>query len=132
MATIIRIKRSSNATTFNFKTWRNAYAYGTGTASNGGDRLYIGTGGTDGSGNANSIDVAGGKYFTDLFPTANGQATAEKLITTDSNNRIDTLVFGNSTTNSGQITFNEATNNGTNNIVLKRYFINKLINNCIT
>ena len=63
--------------------------------------------------------MAGGKYFTDLFPTTNGQATAEKLITTDSNNRIDTLVFGNSTTNSGQITFNEATNNGTNNIVLK-------------
>ena len=43
-----------------------AYAYGTGTASNGGDRLYIGTGGTDGSGNANSIDVAG-KYFTTYF-----------------------------------------------------------------
>ena len=82
MATIIRIKRSSNATsTFNAKTWGNGYAYGTGTASNGGDRLYIGTGGTD-EGNANSIDVAGGKYFTDLFPTANGQATAEKLITT--------------------------------------------------
>ena len=48
-----------------------AYAYGTGTASNGGDRLYIGTGGTDGSGNANSIDVVGGKYFTELFPTSN-------------------------------------------------------------
>ena len=120
MATIIRIKRSSNATApSTLKLGEMAYAYGTGTASNGGDRLYIGTGGTDGSGNANSIDVAGGKYFTDLFPTANGQATAEKLITTDSNNRIDTLVFGNSTTNSGQITFNEATNNGTNNIVLK-------------
>ena len=120
MATIIRIKRSSNATApSTLKLGEMAYAYGTGTASNGGDRLYIGTGGTDGSGNANSIDVAGGKYFTDLFPTTNGQATAEKLITTDSNNRIDTLVFGNSTTNSGQITFNEATNNGTNNIVLK-------------
>ena len=120
MATIIRIKRSSNATApSTLKLGEMAYAYGTGSASNGGDRLYIGTGGTDGSGNANSIDVAGGKYFTDLFPTANGQATAEKLITTDSNNRIDTLVFGNSTTNSGQITFNEATNNGTNNIVLK-------------
>ena len=120
MATIIRIKRSSNATApSTLKLGEMAYAYGTGTASNGGDRLYIGTGGTDGSGNANSIDVAGGKYFTNLFPTTNGQATAEKLITTDSNNRIDTLVFGNSTTNSGQITFNEATNNGTNNIVLK-------------
>ena len=120
MATIIRIKRSSNATApSTLKLGEMAYAYGTGTASNGGDRLYIGTGGTEGSGNANSIDVAGGKYFTNLFPTTNGQATAEKLITTDSNNRIDTLVFGNSTTNSGQITFNEATNNGTNNIVLK-------------
>ena len=120
MATIIRIKRSSNATApSTLKLGEMAYAYGTGTASNGGDRLYIGTGGTDGSGNANSIDVAGGKYFTDLFPTTNGQAAAEKLITTDSNNRIDTLVFGNSTTNSGQITFNEATNNGSNNIVLK-------------
>ena len=29
--------------------------------------LYIGTGGTDGSGNANSIDVVGGKYFTTYF-----------------------------------------------------------------
>ena len=120
MATIIRIKRSSNASApQTLKLGEMAYAYGTGTAGNGGDRLYIGTGGTDGSGNANSIDVAGGKYFTNLFPTTNGQATAEKLITTDSNNRIDTLVFGNSTTNSGQITFNEATNNGSNNIVLK-------------
>ena len=107
---------------------------GTGTASNGGDRLYIGTGGTDGSGNANSIDVVGGKYFTELFiPTSNGVVSSEKLITTDSNNRIDTMVFGNSNTNAGQITFNEALNNGSNNIVLKAcYFISKLINDSIT
>ena len=120
MATIIRIKRSANATApSTLKLGEMAYAYGTGTASNGGDRLYIGTGGTDGSGNANSIDVVGGKYFTELFPTSNGTVTSEKLITTDSNNRIDTMVFGNSNTNAGQITFNEALNNGSNNIVLK-------------
>ena len=120
MATIIRIKRSANATApSNLKLGEMAYAYGTGTASNGGDRLYIGTGGTDGSGNANSIDVVGGKYFTELFPTSNGVVSSEKLITTDSNNRIDTMVFGNSNTNAGQITFNEALNNGSNNIVLK-------------
>ena len=120
MATIIRIKRSANATApSTLKLGEMAYAYGTGTAANGGDRLYIGTGGTDGSGNANSIDVVGGKYFTELFPTSNGTVTSEKLITTDSNNRIDTMVFGNSNTNAGQITFNEALNNGSNNIVLK-------------
>ena len=120
MATIIRIKRSANATApSTLKLGEMAYAYGTGTASNGGDRLYIGTGGTDGSGNANSIDVVGGKYFTELFPTSNGVVSSEKLITTDSNNRIDTMVFGNSNTNAGQITFNEALNNGSNNIVLK-------------
>ena len=122
----------THAYTFNFKTWRNGVCYGTGTASNGGDRLYIGTGGTDGSGNANSIDVVGGKYFTELFPTSNGVVSSEKLITTDSNNRIDTMVFGNSNTNAGQITFNEALNNGSNNIVLKAYFISKLINDSIT
>ena len=50
MATIIRIKRSANATApSTLKLGEMAYAYGTGTASNGGDRLYIGTGGTDGS-----------------------------------------------------------------------------------
>ena len=43
MATIIRIKRSSNATApSTLKLGDMAYAYGTGTASNGGDRLYIG------------------------------------------------------------------------------------------
>ena len=79
MATIIRIKRSANATApSNLKLGEMSYAYGTGTASNGGDRLYIGTGGTDGSGTANSIEVVGGKYFTELFPTSNGVVSSEK------------------------------------------------------
>ena len=120
MATIIRIKRSSGTTApSTLKLGEVALTYGTGTAGNNGDRLFAGTGGVDGSGNANDIDVIGGKYFTSLFPTTNGVVTSEKLITTDSNNRIDQMVFGNSNTDSGQITFNEALNNGSNNVVLK-------------
>ena len=120
MATIIRIKRSANTTApSTLKLGELALTYGTGTAGNNGDRLFAGTGGVDGNGDANDIDVIGGKYFTSLFPTTNGVVGAEKLITTDSNNRIDQMVFGNSNTDSGQITFNEALNNGTNNVVLK-------------
>ena len=120
MSTIIRIKRSTGTSApGTLKLGELALTYGTGTSGNLGDRLFVGTGGVDGSGNANSIDVIGGKYFTSLFPSTNGQATAEKLITTDSNNAIDQLVFGNSNTDSGQITFNEATNNGSNNVVIK-------------
>ena len=120
MATIIRIKRSANTTApSTLKLGELALTYGTGTAGNNGDRLFAGTGGVDGNGDANDIDVIGGKYFTSLFPTTNGQVSSEKLITTDSNNRIDQMVFGNSNTDSGQITFNEALNNGSNNVVLK-------------
>ena len=120
MATIIRIKRSANTTApSTLKLGELALTYGTGTAGNNGDRLFAGTGGVDGNGDANDIDVIGGKYFTSLFPTTNGVVGAEKLITTDSNNRIDQMVFGNSNTDSGQITFNEALNNGSNNVVLK-------------
>ena len=120
MATIIRIKRSSGTTApSTLKLGEVALTYGTGTAGNNGDRLFAGTGGVDGSGNANDIDVIGGKYFTSLFPTTNGVVTSEKLITTDSNNRIDQIVVGNNNTDSGQITFNEALNNGSNNVVLK-------------
>ena len=120
MATIIRIKRSANTTApSTLKLGELALTYGTGTAGNNGDRLFAGTGGVDGNGDANDIDVIGGKYFTSLFPTTNGVVGSEKLITTDSNNRIDQMVFGNSNTDSGQITFNEALNNGSNNVVLK-------------
>ena len=120
MSTIIKIKRSANTTRpSDLKLGELALSYGTGTAANEGDRLFAGTGGVDGSGNANDIDVIGGKYFTTLFPTTNGTVTAEKLITTDSNNRIDQLVVGNALADSGQLTFNEALNNGSNNVVLK-------------
>ena len=96
MATIIRIKRSANTTApSTLNLGELAFTYGTGTAGYNGDRLFAGTGGVDGNGDANDIDVIGGKYFTSLFPTTNGVVGSEKLITTDSNNRIDQMVFGN-------------------------------------
>ena len=116
MATVLKIKRSTASGTTapgSLSAGELAVTYGGGTSGNLGERLMIGN--SDGS----AVIVIGGKYFTSLFPSTNGQATAEKLITTDSNNAIDQLVFGNSTTDSGQITFNEATNNGSNNVVLK-------------
>ena len=58
MSTIIRIKRSANALApGTLKLGELAFTYGTGTAGNAGDRLFVGAGGVDGSGNANDIDV---------------------------------------------------------------------------
>ena len=113
MASIIRVKRTTGtAAPGSLAFGELGVTIGAGAVGNKGERLFVG----DDGGN---IDVIGGKYFTSLFPTTNGQVSSEKLITTDSNNRIDQMVFGNSNTDSGQITFNEALNNGSNNVVLK-------------
>ena len=65
MATIIQIKRSSATTApATLKLGELALTYVTGTAGNNGDRLFAGTGGVDGNGDANDIDVIGGKYKT--------------------------------------------------------------------
>ena len=52
MASIIKIKRSgTGGAPGTLKLGELAYSYLAGTQGNGGDRLYIGTGGVDGSGN---------------------------------------------------------------------------------
>jgi hypothetical protein len=120
MATVIQIKRSSATTApSTLKQGEIAYTYGSGTQANGGDRLYIGTGAVDSNGDASSIDVIGGKYFSDLTDHAHGTLTASSAILVDSNLAIDTLNIGNSTTAGGQIKLNEGTNNGTEGIILK-------------
>ena len=64
MATIIQIKRSSGTSSpSTVKLGELAYTYGTGTQGNGGDRLYVGTGGVDGNGDALSIDIIGGTCY---------------------------------------------------------------------
>lgn len=96
MASIIKIKRSgTSGAPSSLKLGEFAYSYLAGTEGNGGDRLYIGTGGVDGSGNANSIDVVGGKYFTDKLDHTPGTLTATSAIITDANSKIDHLIVDN-------------------------------------
>ena len=120
MATVIQIKRSSATTApSTLKQGEIAYTYGSGTQANGGDRLYIGTGAVDSNGDASSIDVIGGKYFSDLTDHAHGTLTASSALIVDSNKAIDEFIVGNSATVGGTIKLNEGTNNGTNFIGLK-------------
>ena len=96
---IIKIKRSSLAAAPTaLALGEFGYTYGTGTQANGGDRLYLGTGGESG-GVANSIDVVGGKYFADLADHAHGTLTASSAIIVDSNSKIDLLNVDNLTLN---------------------------------
>ena len=120
MSTIIQIKRSANTSApSTLKLGELAYTYGTGTQGNNGDRLFIGEGGVDGSGDANNITVIGGQYFVDKLDHADGTLTASSALTADSNSAIDTLNIGNSTTVGGTIKFNEGTNNGSHYVSLK-------------
>ena len=120
MSTILRIKRTSSVNKpATVKLGEVAYSYGIGVYNNNGDRLFIGTGGVDGNGDANVIDVIGGKYFADLLDHAPGTLTENSAIVVDANKATDRLVVGNSAVEGGYVRFNEATNNGTNHIDLK-------------
>jgi len=94
MASIIRIKRSSGILApSTLKTAELAYAYGTGTQGNAGDRLFIGTG-DNGAGGATAITVIGGSYFTDMMDHVKGTLTASSAILVDSDKKIDQLLSG--------------------------------------
>jgi len=100
---IIKIKRSSGIIApAALALGEFGYAYGVGTQSNGGDRLYLGTGGETG-GLANAIDVVGGKYFVDLLDHAHGTLTASSAIIVDANSKIDVLNIDNITINGNTI-----------------------------
>ena len=120
MATVIQIKRSSGTTApATLKLGEIAYTYGTGTQGNLGDRLFVGEGGVDGSGDANNISVIGGQYFTDMLDHVAGTLTGSSAIIADTNLAIDQMIIGNSATVGGQVKLNEGTNNGSNFIGLK-------------
>jgi len=120
MASIIKIKRSgTSGAPSSLKLAEFAYSYLGGTQSNGGDRLYIGTGGVDGSGNANNIDVVGGKYFTDRLDHVEGTLTASSAIITDTNSKIDNLKVDNIDINGNTIVTLGSDNDATGTITLK-------------
>jgi hypothetical protein len=67
MASIIKIKRSGTAgNPATLASGEFAYSYLTDNGTNGGDRLYLGTG-TESVGNAANHDVVGGRYYTRLI-----------------------------------------------------------------
>lgn len=92
---IIRIKRSTGISApGSLKTAELGYTMGVGTQANGGDRLYFGKGG-DGSGNATSIVVIGGEYFTNMLDHVAGTLTASSALIVDANSKLDNLKVDN-------------------------------------
>lgn len=91
MSTIIKIKNSGvSGSPSALATGELAYSYLTGTESNGGDRIYIGTGSEDPiTGAASNIDVIGGKYFTDKLDHTLGTLTPSSAVLVDANSKID-------------------------------------------
>ncbi len=109
MATTIQIKRSTGTTApSSLSAGELAVTFGTGTQSNLGDRLFIGDGST--------VDVIGGKFFSDMLDHVQGTLTAGSAITVDGNKAVDDLIVGNNATTGGSI---ECTNNGTHHVQLK-------------
>ena len=95
MASLIRIRRSgANGAPGALAQGEIAYSYLGGDLSNGGDRLYIGTG-VETNGEAASIDVIGGKYFTDMLDHTKGTLTASSTIVVDADSKIDRLLIDN-------------------------------------
>ena len=97
MANLTRIKilttGSTTSAPANVKTGELAYSYVTGTQANNGDRLYVGTGAESG-GVASSVDLIGGKYFTQLLDHVHGTTTAGSALIVDSNKHVNELNIG--------------------------------------
>jgi hypothetical protein len=91
MSTIIKIKNSGvSGSPSALATGELAYSYLTGTLSNGGDRLYIGTGSEDPvTGAAANLEVIGGTYFTSKLDHTPGTLTASSALIVDANSKID-------------------------------------------
>lgn len=117
MASTIRIKRSgTSGDPSTLAQGELAYSYLTDNGSNGGDRLYIGTG-TEIAGNAVNHEVIGGKFFTQMLDHAKGTLTANSAIIVDGDSKIDRLIVDDITLDSatirvaGDITFALSGNN---------------------
>lgn len=108
---VIRIKRSTGTSApGSLKTAEIAYAMGSGTQANAGDRLFFGKG-DDGSGNATTVVVIGGEYFTNMLDHAAGTLTASSAIITDASNKIDNLKVDNIDINGNTISSTDTNGN---------------------
>ena len=103
MATVIKIKKSTGSTAPTaLGNGELGYTQAAGTQANGGYRLYLGAG-TESSGEADHIDVVGGKYFTDMLDHAHGTLTASSAIIADSNSKVSQMIIDNIDINSNTI-----------------------------
>ena len=85
MSASIKIKRSgTSGNPSTLGAGELAYSSLIDDGTNGGDRLYIGTG-DETAGNAVNHVVIGGKYFTDIITGATASNTASKLVKRDAN-----------------------------------------------
>lgn len=101
---IIRIKRSgATGSPAALAQGELAYSFLSGSQSNGGDRLYIGTG-TETGGIAANIEVIGGKYFTSMLDHAPGALTATSALIVDANSKVDNFNVDNLNINDNSIT----------------------------
>jgi hypothetical protein len=119
---IIRIKRSAaTGSPTALAQGEMAYSFLGGTQSNGGDRLYMGTG-TETGGVAANITVIGGKYFTDMLDHVPGTLTATSALVVDANSKLDNLFVDNININGNTISSTNTNGdiildpNGTGNI----------------
>lgn len=97
MASIQRIKRSGvSGNPPTLAQGELAYSYLADNGSNGGDRLYIGTG-TETAGDAANHEVIGGKYFVDMLDHNKGTLTANSAIVVDAASKIDQIKVDNIT-----------------------------------
>ena len=99
MSNLTRIKilstGSNTSSPSNLKTGEFAYSYeqtSKGQAQ-AGERLYIGAG-TESGGVASSIDVVGGKYFTQMLSHVHGATTNNAALIVDGNKHLSELNLG--------------------------------------
>ena len=95
MATVIKIKKSTGATAPTaLGNGELAYTQAAGTSVNGGERLYMGAGAESG-GEADHIDIIGGKYYTDILATTAGTLTASQVVVPDASKKMDNWIVDN-------------------------------------
>lgn len=108
---IIRVKRSgSSGSPSALAQGEMAYSFLGGTQSNGGDRLYIGTG-TETGGVAANIEVIGGKYFTTMLDHVPGTLTASSALIVDANSKLDNFNVDNININGNTISTTDTNGN---------------------
>ena len=83
MASTILIKRSTGTTVpASLEFGELAVTVGAGTQVNRGDRVFIGD-------NNTTVQVIGGKYFTDMLDHVHGTLTADSALVVDNNSKVD-------------------------------------------